>query len=133
MARDLVRPAGGSREQECLGKSLDRMTTFIEEQMSQRVQDPEVMVELNGKKRSRLQVMEPEGSLSGTSNVAGKVAREVERLNMLLGRKEGEAESGRKNATIRVVRVAGRGRSRVKKEEGAIECARIEDMIARMK
>ena len=75
--------------------------------MSQRVQDPEVMVELYGKKRSRLQVMEPEGSLSGTSNVAGKVAKEVERLNMLLGRKEGDAESGRKNATIRVVRVAG--------------------------
>ena len=78
MARDLVRPAGGSREQECVGKSLDRMTTFTGEQMtramSQRVQDPEVMVEMHGKEWSRLQMMEPEGRVSGTSNVAGKVA-----------------------------------------------------------
>ena len=55
-----------------------------------------------------------------------------ERLDLLLGRKDGETESGRKNATMRVVKVAGRGRSRLKREEGAIECARIEDMIARM-
>ena len=63
--------------------------------------------------------------------MAGMVAREVERLDLLLGRKEGDTESGRKNATMRVVKVAGRGRSRLKREEGAIECARIWDMIAR--
>ena len=62
--------------------------------------------------------------------MAGKVAREVERLDLLLGRKA--AVSGRKNATMRVVKVAGRGRGRLKREKGAIECARIEDMIARM-
>ena len=33
---------------------------------------------------------------------------------------------------MRVVKVAGRGRSKVKRKEGEIECSRIEDLIARM-
>ena len=46
---------------------------------------------------------------------------------------DGEQEdAGRETKSVRVVRVAGRGRSKAKRKEGEMECSRIDDMIAGM-
>ena len=54
----------------------------------------------------------------------------MERLNML--EQCDMEEGGMEKTSIRIVKVAGRGRSKAKRKEGEIECSRIDDMIARM-
>ena len=135
LAGELARPAGKSREQKMIGKKLSKLTSLTGEQsqltrtLSLGEQESGMTVEVDRKESSQ-QMVEATRSLSGTGDVTGKVAREVERLNMLV---DGEQEdAGRETKSVRVVRVAGRGRSKAKRKEGEMECSRIDDMIARM-
>ena len=136
LAGGLVRPAGKSRGQKEIGNKLSTITSLTGEQSlvtrskSQGEQDPRMTVEVDVKEGSRQQVMEPGRNLPGTGEVAGRVAMEVERLNML--KQCDMEEGGMEKKSIRIVKVAGRGRSKAKRKEGEIECSRIDDMIARM-
>ena len=65
-------------------------------------------VEVDGKEVPRQQQMtEPIVGLPGTGEVVGLVAREVERLNLLTGSEQEDAERVKKS--LRIVKIAGRG------------------------
>ena len=122
---EMVIPAGDSREHETIGRKLEKITTLSGDQKSLMT-----TAMSQGEQELGVEVVKPVDSLSGTSDVTGVVAREVERLNLLVNSKEEDPGIGRKG--LRVVKVAGRGRSKAKKKEGEMECSRIEDLIARM-
>ena len=122
---ELVIPAGDSREHKTIGRKLERIITLSGEKKSLMT-----TAMSQGEQELGVEVVKPVDSLSGTSNVTGVVQREVERLNLLV--KSKEENPGIERKSLRVVKVAGRGRSKAKKKEGEMECSRIEDLIARM-
>ena len=99
--------------------------------MSQGEQKSGVTVEVGGKEVPRQQQMtEPIVGLPGTGEVAGLIASEVERLNLLTGIEQ--EDTGRVKKSLRIVKIAGIGRTKIKRKEGEMNCSRIDDMIARM-